>query len=135
MAARAQRKRARARAETSQNRADREARTKLDSAATAAQQQDGKAFFAAAAAAVLATLEARLGEPATGFTHSELRRYLIARGMSEALAGEVTGLLERADHHRFGGASSAAALDAELSALKAAREQLAGFIPNAKEAA
>jgi hypothetical protein len=44
-------------------------------------------------------------------------------------------LLERADHHRFGGASSAAALDAELSALKSARDKLASFVPSAKEAA
>jgi hypothetical protein len=135
MTARARQRRRLARAETAESRAEREARGKLDTAAIAAKQGDGKAFFAAAAGAVLATLEARLGEPATGFTHGELRRHLLQRGMSEALVREVTGLLERADHHRFGGASSAAALDAELSALKSARDKLASFVPNAKEAA
>ena len=133
--ARAKRKRDQARGQTAQSRAERDARAKLDAAAEAAKQQDGKAFFAAAASTVLAMLEARLGEPATGYTHNELRRYLIERGMTEALTREVTGLLERADHHRFGGASSAAALDAELNALKAARDKLAGFMPNAKGAA
>lgn len=135
MAARSRRKRAAAREQTAQSRAEREARARLDAAIAAAKQHDGQAFFAAAAATVLALLEARLGEPASGFTHGELRRHLIARGMSEALAREVTGLLERADLHRFGGASSAAALDAELAALKAARDRLAGFTPRAKEAA
>jgi hypothetical protein len=133
--ARGRRRRMQARAQTAQSRAEREARTKLDAASSAAQQQDGKTFFAAAAATVLATLEARLGEPATGFTHGELRRHLLERGMNEALAREVVGLLERADHARFGGASTAAALDAELTALKAARDKLASFVPTAKEAA
>jgi hypothetical protein len=133
--ARSRQKRMRARAQTAQSRAERDARSRLDAASTAAKQQDSKAFFAAAAATVLATLEARLGEPATGFTHGELRRHLLQRGMSEALAREVVGLLERADHARFGGASTAAALDAELTALKAARDQLASFVPTAKEAA
>jgi hypothetical protein len=131
---RARRKRSEAREQTKQSRAEREARTKLETASSAAQQQDGKAFFAAAAGALLATLEARLGEPATGYTHGELRRYLLERGMSEALMRDVVGLLERADHARFGGASSAAQLDAELTALKAARDQLASFTPTAQEA-
>lgn len=132
---RSKRKRMHAQAQTAQSRAEREAKSRLDAAVSAASHQDGKAFFAAAAAAVLATLEARLGEPATGLTHGELRRHLVERGMSEPLAREVTGLLERADHQRFGGASSAAALDAELGALKSACDKLAGFRPRAKEAA
>jgi len=133
--ARSKRKRMQARAQTAQSRAEQEARSKLDAASTAAKQQDGKAFFAAAAATVLATLQARLGEPATGYTHGQLRRYLSERGMNDALVHEVVGLLERADHARFGGATTAAALDAELTALKAARDKLAGFVPTAKEAA
>jgi hypothetical protein len=132
---RARQKRSDAREQTKQSRAEREARSKLEAATDAALRQDGKAFFAAAAGALLATLEARLGEPATGYTHGELRRYLLERGMNEALVRDVVGLLERADHARFGGASSAAQLDAELTALKAARDQLAGFTPTATEAA
>jgi len=135
MTVRARQRRMRARSETAESRAEREAQSKLEAASAAAKQGDGKAFFAAAAGVVLSTLEARLGEPATGFTHAELRRHLLQRGMSEALAREVTGLLERADHHRFGGASSAATLDGELTALKSARAKLASFVPNAKEAA
>lgn len=131
---RVRRKRAAAQGQTKQSRAEREARSKLEAASAAAQHQDGKAFFAAAAGALLATLEARLGEPATGYTHGELRRYLVERGMSEGLTRDVVGLLERADHARFGGASSAAQLDAELTALKSARDKLSGFTPTAKEA-
>jgi hypothetical protein len=133
--ARSKQRRRQARAQTAQSRAENDARSRLDAATNAAKQQDGKAFFSAAAATVLATLQARLGEPATGYTHGELRRYLIERGMNEALVHEVVGLLERADHARFGGVTTAAALDAELTALKAARDKLASFVPTAKEAA
>lgn len=133
--ARSNRKRALARAQTAESRAEREAENRLAAAAAAAKQQDGKAFFAAAAATLLATLEARLGEPATGYTHGQLRRYLTERGMSDALIREVVGLLERADHARFGGAGGGAALDSELGVLKAAREKLAGWKPTSTEAA
>jgi hypothetical protein len=132
---RAARRRAAERAQTAANRADREARDKLASAAAAAEQNDAAKFFAAAAGSVLATLEARLEAPATGHTHSELRRYLIERGMDEALARDVVELLQRADTHRFGGPSTSASLGAELSTLRALRERLAGFSPREEEAA
>lgn len=126
---RATRRRMQARAQTASSRAEREAREKLQAASAAAKQNDARGFFAAAVSALLIPLEARLGEPATGFTHNELRRHLLARGMDEALAREIVALLERADHQRFGGASTAASLDADLSTLKALRERIATFSP------
>jgi hypothetical protein len=129
------RRRAEERAQTATHRADRDARDKLASAASAAERNDAAAFFAAAAGSVLATLEARLEAPATGHTHGELRRYLVERGMDETLAREVVELLQRADTHRFGGSSTSASLSAELVALRGLRERLAGFSPRRMEAA
>ena len=64
------RRRIAARGETAAGRAMREAAQRLAAADAAASDGDAARFHAAASAALIAVLDARIGEPVSGFTSS-----------------------------------------------------------------
>lgn len=107
---------------------------RLAAAEQIAGRRDASAFYAEVAAALTETLVARLGGPIGGFTHAELRRHLLARGMDDDLARRIVDELEGCDFARF----SASGVDPEemsdcLSRVRALVERLARFEPRSEE--
>lgn len=128
------RRRAGERARTGKGRDLRNADQRAQSAAVAARDGDASRFYAEASAALLAALEARLQEPVSGFTRAQLREYVRARGMDDALLSELLQALERAEFARFSSAADAAAdLQAQDRTMQALFRRLLAFTP--KEAA
>jgi hypothetical protein len=111
-------------------RAAQESRQQRKWAEQAAQQGDASAFHAAAERAILAQLEARLGESVASLTRPQLSETLAERGMKADLAADVTGTLERSEFARFAsGADDDSALREHAAALGRLLEQVAGFTP------
>ncbi|MFW5877262.1 MAG: BatD family protein [Myxococcota bacterium] len=79
-------------------------RRSLREARGLAEAGDARGFYAAIAHALTGALASRLDEPVGGFTHGELRRELLERGMEPALAGELVDELEGCDYARFSAA-------------------------------
>jgi hypothetical protein len=103
-------------------RASREAKKRLASAEAAARSGDAHSFYGALSLALKSAIEGRLGESVGSLTHSQLRKRLLDRGMSEDLARRVVDELEGIEFARF---SSAAAERAEMDgALRRARRLL-----------
>jgi hypothetical protein len=127
------RRRIAARGETAAGRAMREAEQRLAAADAAANDGDAARFHAAASAALIAVLDARIGEPVSGFTRVQLREHLQARGMDQKGASEVTSALERHEFARFGSGASVAELASQQAALHFLFERLAEFTPRGAE--
>jgi len=128
------RRRAAAKAATPEGRALGEAEHHLSDATRAAEAGDQAAFHSRSSAALLAVLEARLGEPVTGLARGQLERLLENRGLPQATRRELMHCLELSDLARFGAASGdLPALNAQLSALRTLYAALLSFAP--KEAA
>jgi hypothetical protein len=128
------RRRIAARGETASGRAMREAAQRLAAADAAASDGDAAGFHAAASAALIAVLDARMGEPVSGFTRAQLREHLHARGMDQAGAAAVTSALERHEFARFGsGAASLSELASQQAALRTLFERIAEFTPRGAE--
>jgi hypothetical protein len=125
------RRRAAARAATSEGRAMREAEQHLSDAERAAGANDPVGFHAAASAALLSVLEARLGEKVTGLTHSQLDALLAERGLDVEPRRRLRDALKQSDLARFGAAGGGVhALSAELDAQRALYRSLSGFEPH-----
>jgi hypothetical protein len=108
----------------------REAEQHLSDAERAAGANDAVAFHAAASAALLAVLEARLGEKVTGLTHGQLDALLAERGLDVGPRQRLRETLKQSDLARFGAASAGGqALSAELDAQRALYRSLQGFEP------
>lgn len=124
------RRRAAERAATNEGRALREAEQHLQAAERAARGSDATGFHAAASAALLAVLEARLGEKVTGLTHVQLDALLAARGLDVEPRRRLREALKQSDLARFGAAGAGVqALDADLASLQTLYRSLAGFEP------
>lgn len=79
------------------------------------QGENGREFDALLSKAIVEFLDLRFGIPARGMLSEDLNRELVARGVSEELRAEVTGLLAELDESRFARAEhSAADLDGRL---------------------
>lgn len=99
----------------------RHARKRLAAAEGALAAQDARRFHADVANALQTTLEARLGEPVSGLTQTELGRRLVERGMPEKLSAALCELLAQCDFARF---SSAAVSEADMQGLLARAEHV-----------
>lgn len=102
----------RARANSLQNapkRAVKGAKKRLTKADALAQAGDARSFYTEVARAMKEVLEARIGEQVGGFTHAQLRQFLLARGMQEELATRIIEELEGGDFARFSATGSSLA--------------------------
>lgn len=127
------RRRIAARGETVAGRAMREAGQRLTAADAAANDGDAARFHSAASAALIAVLDARMGEPVSGFTRAQLRDHLVARGMDAKGAADVTAALERHEFARFGSGASVAELASQHAMLHMLFERIAEFTPRGAE--
>jgi hypothetical protein len=111
-----------------------QAEKRLANAKAALDARDARKFHAELAASLLGLLAARLHEPVTGLTQTELRALFARRGLPDALGARVLAVLSDCDFARF---SSSAVSDADMQARLAQVEnvwpQLAAFSPQALE--
>ena len=131
----AARRRLAARGDQGPARALREAEQRMAQADAAAAAGDSSRFHALAAAALLGALEARLGEPLSGYTRTQLRERLAERGVPQPTSQELLSALERTEFARFGSLGGAALL-AEQATMRALFGRLSAVDPGrAKEPA
>jgi hypothetical protein len=101
----------------------REAKKRLQTAEESAKANDGRGFYGALSLAISAVVEGKLGESVGSLTRPQLRKRLVERGMSDALAQKVASELEGADFARY---STSGGEPKEMdAALARAREILA----------
>lgn len=107
---------------------------RLASAKEALRAHDARKFHAELAAALLGLLAARLHEPVTGLTQTELRALFARRGLPDALGTRVLNVLSGCDFARF---SSSAVTEADVQQRLAQVEnlwpQLTAFAPQPLE--
>lgn len=112
----------------------REAKNQLGEAREAAQSRKVADAYARASSSLKLGIESRLGETVGSLTHAQLKRTLVARGMSAELANELVEELEGYEFARF---SAVGSDQAEMSAMldRAAEflRRLERFVPSAKE--
>ncbi len=78
---------------------------RLSEAARALEQSDARKFHAQVAAALSVSVEAKLGEPISGLTQSELKARLVAHGLTDALVQGLCDVLAQCDFARFSSAN------------------------------
>lgn len=118
---------------TASQRAVKRARRRLDSAQRHARGGEARAFYVEIFQVLKDVLEARLGEPVGGFTHDELRRHLVGRGMPEDLATRVVDELEGLEFARFSATGvERDEMESCLSRVQALLERLDRFAPAAE---
>ncbi|HKP56386.1 MAG TPA: BatD family protein [Polyangiales bacterium] len=119
-----------------QRKAVQQAEKRLASAREALAARDPRRFHSELAASLLALLATRLHEPVSGMTQPELRAVLAARGLPEAQAKRLLGILGECDFARF---SASAVTEGDMQQRLAQAEilwpQLSAFSPSAPEAA
>ncbi len=112
------------------DRAVKRARRRLGAAEEHAERGDPRAFYAEIFQVLKDVLEARLGEPVGGFTHDELRRHLVVRGMQQDLALRVVDELEGLEFARFSSTGTAPdEMRACVERVQALLARLDGFTP------
>jgi hypothetical protein len=89
---------------------------RLNEAARALEQGDARTFHALVAAALMISVEAKLGEPVSGLTQSELRNALSTCGLPNPLVQGLCEALAQCDFARF---SSANVSPADMQSLLA----------------
>ena len=111
------------------------ARKRLARAVSHADSGDARAFYSEIFRVLAAVLEARLGAPVGGFTHHELRRHLVERGMDADLAFRTVDELEGLEFARFSAAGvSREEMTACTQRVAALIERLERFTPKQEEA-
>jgi BatD DUF11 like domain len=121
---------------SAQREAQNAAHKKLVAAREAAGANDGRRFHAELSAALLGLLAARLNEPVTGLTQTELRALLTARGVPDAQCKQLLAVLSQCDFARFS-ASAVAADDLQRTLAQAELlwSELSAFSPQPVEPA
>jgi hypothetical protein len=121
-----------ARERNAPRRAFRDAKRRLHAAEAHATRGDAKAFYGEIRKVLRDVLEARLGEAVGGYTWTELRSHLAARGMDEDLGRRVVDELEGSELAAF---SAVGASDEEIKncaqRIGALLERMDRFVPAA----
>jgi hypothetical protein len=111
-----------------------QAEKRLASAKAAMAGNDPRRFHSELAASLLSLISARLHEPVAGATQTELRALLAKRGLPEATAQRLLGVLSECDFARF---SASAVSEADMQRRWTEAEtlwpELAAFSPRAQE--
>lgn len=130
----AMRRRLASEAASEADRRARQARAKLESARDAMRAADTRAFHTAIYQGLSGLLEVRLGRSIGSLTHSELRKYLVARGMDADLARRLAEELEGAEMARFSAAAGEReAMEATWARVRALLGEIERFRPIAEE--
>jgi hypothetical protein len=107
---------------------------RLASARDALTARDVRRFHSELAAALLGLLAARLREPVTAATQTELRASFTARGLPDALGQRVLAVLAECDFARFSASAvSEADMRQRLAQVETIWPELAAFSPRATE--
>lgn len=107
-----------------------QARKQLERALSAAKAGESGDYFAAVSLALTRALESRLGQAIGSHTRPQLKKRISERGMDDALATRLIGLLSQCDEARFSpGAKSAADLMSMHGDVKDVFERVATFRP------
>jgi hypothetical protein len=83
------------------NRVVRSAKKRLATAEVHAKGGDARAFYGEVRRVLKDVLEARLGEAVGGFTHADLEKHLVSRGMDEDLCRRVVDELEGTEFAQY----------------------------------
>jgi hypothetical protein len=120
--------------QSAQREAQNAAHKKLMAARAAIAATDSRRFHAELSAALLGLLAARLNEPVSGLTQSELGALLLRRGVPEAPSKRLLASLSECDFARFS-ASSVAPADMQRSFAQAEQlwSELSAFSPQPAE--
>jgi hypothetical protein len=109
------------------------AKKRLATAEAHATGGDVSAFYGEIRRVLREVLEARLGEPVGGLTHTQLRSHLVSRGMDDDLSQRLVDELEGSEFARF---SAAGASTAEIKScterVGALLERMDRFTPSAQ---
>jgi hypothetical protein len=107
---------------------------RLASAKNALDARDARKFYAELAAALLGLLAARLHEPVTGLTQTELRALFARRGLPDALGTRILTVLSDCDFARFSSSAvSEADMQQRLAQVENVWPQLTAFSPQPLE--